>query len=560
MKECSHLNCDLEVFENNNKCIFHCTKDDWFITNEKNIKIWNEKRVNKFWEDLNSYIQLVKNNKIETKILGKLTRYGSGNSQELISIQKFIIPTLNSLENLSNEIEYYFFDECVFLDDFIIDLKLRNKYLNLDFDFSKSIFQGKLEFRGNSSGIDGNIKINSTKHYGDIKFEADYFKNIELSNINFNKVEKNKNLPLINIDFKPSLLLRHMKFDNIILSYFDDCNINKITFEYADIENLNFTKMKDKLSVISSFTMYNSFINKCYIANLNLNIFLLKDMNFKENAQIYFKNISTKNLTLNNIIQDAKNIELNNIEVKNNFKCSQVNFKNTTFNNFNLLVCETKNISNTIFTDSHLNSVKWGNINLINSDRETFRQLKSLNDEKSNYIDANNFFVKEMKEYKKELSQNKWFNWWEEKIIFFMNEQISNYGKSWFQSLLWLLIISIFFFNITEEIVKPTLLFQGLLTVFIFYATYKIRLNINKHFKNFKLPYVMPHILALIYLFLITDKSFFDSINDISHFINPASYDDYKAIGFSSIWALHKSLIAIVIYHFTISLRRQTKR
>lgn len=29
MKECSHKDCNLEVFENSNKCILHCEKDDW---------------------------------------------------------------------------------------------------------------------------------------------------------------------------------------------------------------------------------------------------------------------------------------------------------------------------------------------------------------------------------------------------------------------------------------------------------------------------------------------------------------------------------------------------
>ena len=37
MCKCSQENCDLEVSENNDKCILHCEKDD-----SKNMNFWNE--------------------------------------------------------------------------------------------------------------------------------------------------------------------------------------------------------------------------------------------------------------------------------------------------------------------------------------------------------------------------------------------------------------------------------------------------------------------------------------------------------------------------------------
>lgn len=557
---CQHLNCNLKVFKNKNKCIFHCEKDDWFIINEKNEKTWNKEKVNEFWSKLNSYVISVQKKELESSILGKLTRYDNNGSKELISIENFIIPKLNSIENLSEKLEYYYFDNCTFMDDFIIELRSKDKYLQLDFNFLKSEFKGKLEFRGDLSGVNGSIDISATKHYNDIKFEGNYFKNINLSNINFDKVHTNKNLPHINIEFKVSLVVRYMNFDNIIISYLDNCNINKINFEYTNIKNLDLTKVnKDRVS-IPSFSMYNSLIEKCYIANLNINYFTLKNINLKEISQVNLSNISSQYFILDNISQNSKNIKFDTIEIIETFECNSIDFKNTTFNNFDLSECKVKNISNTTFTDSYLNSIKWGNINQINSDRETFRQLKSLNDENSNYIDANNFFVKEMKEYKKELSQRKWSNWWEEKIVFFMNEQISNFGRSWFQSILWLIIISLFFFNIVEEIIKPNLYLQMFFTASIFYLGYKIRNKINQYWKVFKLPFILPHIFILLFLFYITDKSFIDSINAIVHFISPVSYSEYANKGFSFIWALHKSFIAIIIYHFTISVRRQTKR
>ena len=40
---CEHPQCNLEIFENN-KCIFHCEQDTWFIGNDKNkINALNER-------------------------------------------------------------------------------------------------------------------------------------------------------------------------------------------------------------------------------------------------------------------------------------------------------------------------------------------------------------------------------------------------------------------------------------------------------------------------------------------------------------------------------------
>ncbi|MGE3300315.1 MAG: hypothetical protein AB7I39_07720, partial [Arcobacter sp.] len=44
MKECSHKDCNLEVFENSNKCILHCEKDDWIpkISNEESKNFFSK--------------------------------------------------------------------------------------------------------------------------------------------------------------------------------------------------------------------------------------------------------------------------------------------------------------------------------------------------------------------------------------------------------------------------------------------------------------------------------------------------------------------------------------
>lgn len=54
MSKCSCENCNLEVFENSNKCILHCEKDDWheventsddeFNLGTEIIYYWDEKK------------------------------------------------------------------------------------------------------------------------------------------------------------------------------------------------------------------------------------------------------------------------------------------------------------------------------------------------------------------------------------------------------------------------------------------------------------------------------------------------------------------------------------
>jgi len=38
MSQCDCEKCELDVFEDNKKCILHCEKDDWYTLNEKKEK------------------------------------------------------------------------------------------------------------------------------------------------------------------------------------------------------------------------------------------------------------------------------------------------------------------------------------------------------------------------------------------------------------------------------------------------------------------------------------------------------------------------------------------
>lgn len=554
---CNHPGCNQKIFENN-KCIFHCEKNSWYSIDEKDRKIWDKVKVNQFWVDLNNLLKIYykkscKIEELDISLFGSVTSFGDGNSKNYRTIRSFKIPPLLDISNLDGNLPYYYFDDCTFIDDFIIDLKLKDKHMKKDFIFSKSTFKGTFEVKSGSSGIDGVIDIGGTKHFDDIKFEGDYFKSVIIDNINHSLHHEKK----INIKFSPNLLIRHMLFDSIVFRYLDNAMINGILFYYVKVKNLFIGRKAYDSSNINELKIQNSLIEKFSISDSNIKKFKIKETHFIKNSHINIENMIFDTFILDGLYQDSENIYFNQLKINNELFLNKADLHGVVLESFKISNDAIKKINDCSFIDAHLNSVEWGNINSIKSSRNTFRQLKSLSDQKSNYIDANNFYVKEMKEYKKELSLKKWFSsWWEEKFIFLMNEQISNFGRSWFQSLVWIFLISLVFFNMVEEYVKPTLFIQFIISIILFYFISKLRIKI----KFISLPYVIPHLFILFYLFYITDKSCFDSLNELSHFINPASYNDYKEKGFASIWAVHKSFIAIIIYHFTISLKRQTKR
>ena len=551
MSDCIHQNCQSEVYDRESqKCIFHCEKDDWFHINHKQELVWETEKVILFWQQLNDYLKFASNQEVNSSIHTEITSIGNGQSKKYITIENIIVPSLESADNLDSSLEYYYFKNCTFVGDFKINLKLEDNHLKNDFYFSQSTFNGKFIIKSDSAGIDGTIKISATKHFDDISFEGDYFKSIHINNIN-HSVHHNKS---ININFSPSLLLRDMTFDNLILSRLDKSIIGNIFIGYAKVNHLFIGETIDGVCKVNSFKIKKSKINNCNISDLCTNEFVLEDISFKDNSQINIINIETNNLVINELYQNSEFINLNRIRVKDTFKCNKAEFNGVIFGNFDVSEANTKEIFNTSFGGSHQNSVNWGNINKIESTRDIFRQLKSLNDEKANYVDANNFFVKEMKEYKKEISSYKWFsNWWEEKIVFLLNEKISNFGRSWFQSLIWFFLTSLIFFNLIEIIKKQYdasfyIVNIGLFGI-ILWATKIVRNRLRLK------AYFLPHIISIIYLYCLT----YVNLKYISNFIKPASDDDYKD-GYASLWALHKALLSIVIYHFTISLRRQTKR
>lgn len=78
----------------------------------------------------------------------------------------------------------------------------------------------------------------------------------------------------------------------------------------------------------------------------------------------------------------------------------------------------------------------------VNTSRETFRIIKFSFDSVGNKIEGNRYFADEMRKYKEDLSKEPWS---QEKLIFYLNGLISNFGQSYLRPLTWLLAFSLLF-------------------------------------------------------------------------------------------------------------------
>lgn len=290
MKKCSHPNCYLEVFENNDKCIFHCEKDGWFTINEKNKKNWNEKKVNEFWETIRNYIKFRQNN-----------------YQWINYFDSFIFPDItidisNKPTNKDNILieDFYFWEEgselkleglvsfqnCIFYDflfyDIILDAisfeKIKANKIKLQYIKANSIYFDDINY---NCTIELNNIENTNCSFCDTKIG-----HLDLSNVKFEQLSINNSYfksahffkIIINNGFLISSTIDNISSSNGIqivnkdtFSYLD-INVKKADREYFRLLKNYFFDKKDYINANEMYQKemdshlkesYNLYINKC---------------------------------------------------------------------------------------------------------------------------------------------------------------------------------------------------------------------------------------------------------------------------------------------------------
>jgi hypothetical protein len=248
MCKCNQRNCDLEVFENSNKCILHCEKDDWleefnektvliktFLYNQNKNWLSTDTKINLFLEKFINFINEEINSESKKIVLDKI-RFPSISNSNFPEIRIF-------------KIKFLIFKDCIFLDN--IDLT--------PFFYAKNLEITNCTFHEN-------VDIQTIIHQEQFVFQ----KNSVLKEIKF-----------FNIEFKS-------------ICFFVENNINKLTFNGVRFDdNAIFSNSK-----IEDLSFKNSFFRK----ETNFLDMTLSEVGNRETARIIKDSFEQQN----NIIEANK--------------------------------------------------------------------------------------------------------------------------------------------------------------------------------------------------------------------------------------------------------------
>jgi hypothetical protein len=261
--------------------------------------------------------------------------------------------------------------------------------------------------------------------------------------------------------------------------------------------------LDSKVNAVKKFYMYESYISDKVTVSFN------------------FEKSQLESFEINNC-NNFGTLKLSDIKVNNEVIIKKTNLGKALFINADFEKSKIVLSTNSI-VDSIWNNIKWGNKSRIEANRGEFRQLKFAYDKQADYIEANEFYALEMREREKELTSQKCSeDWW----VFKIGGCVSNHSQSWLKAFGWILGFGIFMFFWYQ------------------WRTDKYILDIDALFDY------QRYYSGIV--------GFFD---DFAKFMNPFSkkIDNGSTTGYA-VWLLHKVFSSFLIYHFIVSLRRNTKR
>lgn len=369
---------DCEKCTNENKCILHCEKNDWFEI-EDNLKNWikSENKIKYFWEKIRNLISSV-----------------SDKEKEILDFKNIIFPQFEYIHYLDNKIIAFNHElgnkEFNFVKyeleglasygrqpEFIIDVNI---------DFSNSIFLDDVNF--NYYKFKKFTCFNNVKFHGKCSFKYTEFNEVSFDNVDFYKevIFKNSILNFINHDsekdFENTIFHDDIKFYTSKFStveskkaydikfmgtqfkriYIMGCDFEKgicffrdtkadiiainsatINFLYieSDVPNIHISNNKkeiNKLTIkhntLKLLTIHNAIIKEDFLLNkeqyqkrdiFDLDLLNLKESTFESKVKIQFYDC----------IQDANfyNTKFENLADFYRTKFYKVNFERTDFNN-----------------------------------------------------------------------------------------------------------------------------------------------------------------------------------------------------------------------------------
>lgn len=406
-KKCSHLLCQMPQFEGEEKCIFHCEKNEengWCTNSNDKYEKFNLK-VSEFWR------QFVVNSRNES-------------ANDAFRCNDFVIPfyhqnlTQNSPLDISR-MKRLRFDRCVFADAFNISnfateelwvygCKFTERFAIFDSEISKFVLGGTELWKGIrvSCCEIGSIVIDDVCSAKKVAIDIDETK------VN-NRIEVNR-LKCENIEF------------NIAA-----CSLKSAEFQSVEISGIG---VNARTRILESIKVADSVMHS----------FSLEEAVFEKNSSMFIERCEFQTFTVHRTANNCDLISLADMVVKLEFGVDWFEGRKLALSNVVLKDCDIV-IENSNLSEIMLGTVEWGDdLSKIQCSSDVIRQIKSAYDKIGNYAAGNRFFAEEMKRYRTELKAYKWISWrFQEKLIFHINGAISNYGHSYIRPIL--LIVALIF-------------------------------------------------------------------------------------------------------------------
>lgn len=448
--KCEATDCKLSAFKNTSKCALHTDKSDLNFDKSSHRK-------NNFDDYLVTYIINFIKSTVEHKSDNsvnedKLKNYLGGRTSTSIGLKDVITSSIikgvtilfdsilfstdSSNETLKcidilKKLDKIHFKNCIFIGGDIPLNEVEVFYQGCAF-FSEWDIQEKKVLSEEADINNKKVLFQNCKFHESVKFcnqktlefslfnNCSFFEMLELSDQDFNFQPFNNTgeselicskLKIENCTFSAKFLFNHTKLDEVIIKnsvFKEKFEFKKNSVDKFEIDNSNFKKLfdayKTKFIKFSSFkSIYDDFVGfeKCQ--------FGISEKNSQE------KGCSVSRFTYTTFM-------------------SFTNFRSTKFNSgLDLKNTNLKEPPN--FLNSELDPEF--------TNRETFRVIKDSFDQIGNHIEANRFFVDEMRKYREELKLKKGCS--QEKFIFHLNYFVSNFGSSYVKPIMWILLTLIVF-------------------------------------------------------------------------------------------------------------------
>ena len=277
MSKCSCNECDLEVFENNNRCIFHCEKDNWitkydpssdeFDLGTEVIYFWDEEKVKKFWKKFKEVIE-------EQKDLFEKDSY--------YRFYGFIFPKMeqDTFKDYTFDCDLVFTEKCSFEGDinffqtifnrqiYFNDCKIKGKV-----SFGKSIFKDRFTF--NNIKEIKEVFFKHAEFKEKVEFKESWCEKVDFENTTFEKLADFKNTTFAkSINFEKTTFRDISVFTNV--TFKNDVDFKYTTFEklaqfkeaiFEKRLNLEDSIIKEKINFLKIKTKNNKELNSFNMAN-----------------------------------------------------------------------------------------------------------------------------------------------------------------------------------------------------------------------------------------------------------------------------------------------------